>query len=46
MITIYVCLGIAVAIVAFMIWLVYTAPIGYQDESGFHYGEEPYQKDD
>jgi hypothetical protein len=42
---VYVCLGIAVAIVAFMFWLIHTAPLGYEDENGFHYGEPP-EKDD
>jgi hypothetical protein len=40
MTTVYVCIGLAVAIIAFMAWIVYTAPLGYEDETGFHYGEK------
>lgn len=37
-------LGLAITIavlipLAFMCWLVATAPLGWEDENGFHYGE-------
>ena len=41
MTTIYICLGIAAACVAAMFFIVATAPRGYQDEKGFHYGKPP-----
>ncbi len=44
MMAVYVCFGAAFAIFAFMLWLVYTVPVGYEDENGFHYGE-PTEKD-
>lgn len=35
---IFVYLGGVIMLVAFMFWIVYTAPLGYQDDTGFHYG--------
>lgn len=46
---VFVYLGVGVVIViAFMLWIVYSAPAGYQDDTGFHYGipEENNIKDD
>lgn len=33
-------IGIYVALAGFIFWLIYTAPEGYQDETGFHYGRK------
>ena len=41
----YICFGLAAAIAAFMFWLAYTAPLGYEDQKGFHYGEPPEKED-
>ena len=27
--------------VAYVLWLCFTAPMGYEDDSGFHYGDDP-----
>jgi len=40
MTAIYAAIGFVAVIVAFVFWLIYTAPIGYEDENGFHHGEK------
>lgn len=40
-IQIMICLFVASFLL--MLWLIATAPKGYQDEDGFHYGEEVHQ---
>ncbi len=39
-------MGFLVACSAVMIYLMETAPEGYEDENGFHYGPEPFDKKD
>lgn len=34
-------LGITSAVACFMVWVEFRAPAGYEDETGFHVGEEP-----
>ena len=29
------------ACVMYFSWLCFTAPMGYEDDSGFHYGDDP-----
>jgi len=37
----YVAVSVVVVSVAYLVYLLKTAPEGYEDENGFHYGKDP-----
>jgi hypothetical protein len=41
MTAILIILGVAAAVASFMVFIEMRAPSGYEDENGFHYGDEP-----
>lgn len=41
MILSYICIGLAIVALGVIVLIVATAPVGYEDENGFHHGEPP-----
>lgn len=41
MILSYICIGLAIVAIGLIVFIVASAPVGYEDEDGFHHGEPP-----